>query len=171
MSAPQVRKDSQMRKNILFGSFLVLLMIISSVMVFSGDLSFTRTSRYPGGEWIVFSSTIDSAGIDTSANFNLRQYDHADWDTSPFWFESTLATSPTGGALSATVYIDGTYDGTNYDAVDTLYTTRTTTGRYVQSITMNDKKYDRYRMRVVNNDADGDTSLVFSCKMFLYQED
>jgi hypothetical protein len=156
-----------MRKFITF-----LFVVLFAVGVFAGDIATSSTAADYGGKIINFTvADLDSAENDTSAYFQFQQYDHVSWTTYPFRYQIDASSDPNSGTLKMTFYIQGSLDGTNWAAVDTIANVATY-GVSSGTINFNNLKYQYYRMYVddVRSTTCADTVQDAAVKIWAYQE-
>lgn len=157
--------------------FTLLFLLVLSALVFAQG-SWTANAKRTGqpfGDVYRFTCTVDSVDTLTSFVFKLGRYDHVYWGTPadttnieyPFRIQYT-ATS-TLGSPKLTGYVQGSFDGSNWDAVDTLFTNLTSESRTVADLDLNNKKYPQYRV-VVYGVAPNRSDTVFDMFLYCYQE-
>lgn len=127
---------------------LALLSVIVNAHAQSG--SYTKdavfTSTFPGDK-IEFECALDSVDADTSRTLSLARHDGLSFTDHPIsaFYKLTSA----AGTPKISTYIDGTFDGVTWFAVDTLLTDATSETATKTTITLNNHKYPFYRMRNV----------------------
>lgn len=127
--------------------FLTLAVLI--LQAYAGDGTWTRNamrSSQPYGDTYRFTCTVDSIDTLTSSAFKLGKYDGVSWTTLPFWVQYTATSA--AGSPKLTGYVQGSMDGTNWNAVDTLFTDATSETRTVTSYDFNNKKFPQYRILI-----------------------
>lgn len=154
---------------------ILFLMIAGLVNLASAQTgSYTRDAvfqpRFPG-ETLRFTCALDSIDADTSRSFSLAKYDAAIRAGAPIFAQRTF-TSAAGGVKIST-YIDGSFDGTTWTAVDTLATDVTSESVTNVTIDMNYSAkpiFPYYRIRnagVALNRSDSVADWIF----YLYHRD
>lgn len=160
-----------MKKTFLF---VLFLMVSLSGLAHAQSGSYTRDAvfqpRFPG-ETLRFTCALDSIDADTSRSFSLAKYDAAIRAGAPIFAQRTF-TSAAGGVKIST-YIDGSFDGTTWTAVDTLATDVTSESVTNVTIDMNYSAkpvFPYYRLRnagVALNRSDSVADWIF----YLYHRD
>ena len=125
--------------------FIALILSIACAS-FAGDGTWSNNAEviehYPGAI-IYFKCTVDSIDTLTSRSFTLSRWDGANFSTSPIWYQRTLNSA--AGTPKITTYIQGSFDGSTWVAVDTLGSAVTTESTTQGSIDLNNKKFPYYR--------------------------
>jgi len=149
--------------------FLALVLVLSAEL-FAGDGTWSRNvqkqSTVYGQTWR-FTCTVDSLDTLTSSSFTLGKFDAVSWTTMPFSLEYLL-TSVLGTA-KITGYVQGSFDGSNWHAVDTLFTDFTTETRTRATIDLNNHKRPYYRV-IIYGVALNRPDTVLDLYWYAYQE-
>ena len=172
----------------IFCLFAIIFLMVAQ-MASAGDGEWTSNATRSGstvyGDVIRFTCTVDSVDTLTSASFTLGKYDNAYWGTprdtvgnldstlaanlgKPFRLQYT-ATSVLA-APKLTGYVQGSFDGTNWDAVDTLFTDFVSESRTVANYDLNNRKYPFYRV-VIYGVALNRSDTVFDMYWWCYTEE
>jgi len=130
----------------------LLLALCSSLFAQTGSYSRDAVFSSPGdvATTLRFTAAIDSIDADTSRTFSLYKWDgpHS-WTTYPIRAQRNFNSAAAG--VEITTYIDGTFDGVAWTAVDTLGTEVTTEGKTIVEFDLNGKRFPYYRMRLLGS--------------------
>lgn len=132
-------------KRIFVLSFLLFAMLMPMLAVAQGytrDAVFGPT--YPG-ETIRVTVTLDSVNSYTSRTFSLAKYDAQRWAPQPVYAQKLITSVKGKPYVSA--YVDGSFDGTNWFACDTLMTADSSETAAVLQINFSNYKFPNYRIR------------------------
>lgn len=126
----------------------VALLLMISIPVFASGAWTSNAVWAKSGEdqTLTFTCSVDSVDTLTSNSFRLDKYNSDSWTTYPIPYQ--VYNTSVLGAPKLTVYIQGSNDGTNFFAVDTLFSDDVTeTVRYFTA-NLNNKKAVVFRMAV-----------------------
>jgi hypothetical protein len=181
-----------------FNFSFILFFILLAFTAWAGDGEWSNNARkdsQPYGEIFRFTCTVDSIDTLTSATFKLGKYDNVYWGSNrdtvstmdtlasgafltiadkgghvgrPFWIQYQATSA--AGSPKITGYIEGSFDGSNWDPVDTLFTDLTSETRTVAQLNFNNKKYPQYRMKIFGV-ALNRSDTVFNAYLYAYQEE
>lgn len=159
-------------------SFAVLALLVSllagvnEVQAQSG--TYTKdavfSAQYPGAT-LRFTCALDSIDADTSRAFSIGKYDGQRWTTVPVHAQK-LITSAVGKPY-VTVYLDGSFDNSNWFACDTLVTADSVETAGLIEINFSNKKFPWYRVRsngIAYGAGKNRTDTIFDMIWYLYQE-
>ena len=144
-------------KSIFNSMFLIgaLLLALCSSLFAQGfnlkDGVFSGPSSYDGGQILHFRAQLDSVDQDTSRNFGITKYFSALRVMSTNPFESQRQISSVLGAVNVSVFIDRSYDNSNWSVIDTLADSVTSETAARITFNLNNIRAPFYRLRARNN--------------------
>lgn len=165
-------------KNFLITSFWLLVTL--GLLFGADDLraqsgAYTRDAvfspHYPG-EILRFTCALDSVDQDTSRNFSLGKYDGARWTTAPIWLQRKISSA--AGKPYVTVFLDGSFDASNWFACDTLMTADSLETAGLIQINLTNYKFPWYRIRSNGIQYGGGVNrsdTILDMIWYLYQKD
>lgn len=151
-------------------AFITALAILATVFGGAfGAVEITLVKSYDvGAQLWTWTATLDSVANDTSATFSLSNYDHVNWTNFPFSY--FIQASTTGDSVNVTTYIEGSFEGTTWTAVDTIAAITSETAA-TGTIDFNNVKRPLYRMRQVDlAKLEEDTTTTVTTKFWIYQD-
>lgn len=156
--------------------FLLLsLALLMPILAMAQTGTYTKDAVFAGnypGETVRFTCALDSIDADTSRTFSLGRYDSHSFSDAPIWVQRKITSA--AGKPYVTVYIDGTIDGTNWFACDTLVTADSTETAGLIQLNLNNKKFTGYRMRangVQYGSGKNRSDTIFDTIWYLYHRD
>lgn len=152
-----------------FKAFMLFCLALFAFVSASAQVTTSKSSWGIYDEILTISySEIDSIDTDTSASFTLAKFNNVSFSDMPIKVQYQAVS--TLGTPKLTVYIDGSFDGTNWVRVDTLVTDLTSEAVTQADLDLNNQKYPYYR-QTASGVASNHSDTTFYTKWYLYQRE